>query len=82
MDSLAAAAEAAAAADAAAAAAGEEEEDEVEGGICVGPEHQADLPRVRPLPAFAAAVALMEMRKSGNRGPEPEEALRMALEVR
>lgn len=81
MDSLAAAAAAAAAADAAAAAAGDDEE-EVEGGICVGPEHQADLPCVRPLPAFAAAVALMEMRKSGNRGPEPDKALRMALEVR
>lgn len=87
MDSLAAAAAAVAAADAAeqagdgVAAEGDDEGEEVEGGICVGPEHQADLPLVRPLPAFAAAVALMELKKSGCRGPTPEEALRMALEV-
>jgi len=88
MDSLAAAAAAVAAADAAeqaggdgGAAEGDDEDEEVEGGICVGPEHQADLPHVRPLPAFAAAVALMELKKSGCSGPTPEEALRMALEV-
>jgi hypothetical protein len=84
MDSLAAAAAAAAAADAEeAGAAGvhDDEDDDAEGGICVGPQHQADLPSQRPLPAFAAAVALMELRKSGNRGPAPEEVLRLALEV-
>jgi hypothetical protein len=84
MDDLAAAAAAAAAADAAEEAAMEADEDgeEAQGGICVGPEHQADLPFVRPLPAFSAAMALMDLKKSGNKGPDPELALRMAMEVR
>jgi hypothetical protein len=60
----------------------EAEDQDEEAGICVGPEHQADLPLVRPLPGFAAAVALMELKKSGLKGPGHEEALRLALEVR
>jgi hypothetical protein len=64
------------AAAAAAVSSGDEEE-----GIEVGPQHQADLPLLRPLPALSAAAALLELRKAGRPGPPQQEALGIAIEV-
>jgi hypothetical protein len=64
-----------------AAAAGVSSGDEEE-GIAVGPQHQADLPLLRPLPALSAAAALLELRKAGRPGPPQNEALAIAIEVR
>jgi hypothetical protein len=69
--------ESADACDAAAASSGDEEE-----GIAVGPQHQADLPLLRPLPALSAAAALLDLRKAGRPGPQQQEALAIAIEVR
>ncbi|KAF6255264.1 hypothetical protein COO60DRAFT_235055 [Scenedesmus sp. NREL 46B-D3] len=70
--------ESADAADAAAASSSGDEED----GVAVGPQHQAELPLLRPLPALRAAAALLELSKAGWAGPPPQEALAIAIEER
>jgi hypothetical protein len=54
--------------------------DDGEDGIAVGSPHQADLPQLRPLPAVGAAIALMELRKAGARGPALGDALAEAIQ--